>query len=176
MIKSVKLTEIAPEPAVAKLCEALPLPAVNNGSFEMKGTIFSAVDGKDYQFAGKEEVLPKSKSKFGLSMTVEFNDSGKETILDAPVEAMPEWAFDPNLQYSFVLTLKGGAFVLSLQVLPWDTEWKSDIELGDWPHGSVEVGSWNVVDWAPGLGANVYPVLSGNAWTLNPDWNASLGQ
>ena len=179
VIKSVKLTEIAPEPAVAKLCEALPLPAVNNGSFEMKGTIFSAVDGKDYQFAGKEGVWPKSKAKFGLSMTVEFNDSGKETILDAPVEAMPEWAFEPNLQYCFVLTLKGGAFVLSLEVLPWDTEWKSDLEIGGWPRVPVELGDWAVDYWSdPTLGAGVYPVFgdgSGNAWTANPDLDMTIG-
>lgn len=176
LIKSVKLTDIAPEPASATLCEALPLPALNNGSFTMQGSIFSAVDGSEYQFAGKDEVLPKSKAKFGLSMTVEFNDSGEDTVLDAPVDDMPEWAFEPNLQYCFALVLKGGSFVLTLQVLPWDTEWSYDLDLGDWPYTAIEVGEWNVSDWTTGLGGNSYPVVNNNSWTANPDWNTSLGQ
>lgn len=177
LIKSVSLTKIAHEPAVATLCEALPL-TVNDGSFTLGSSVFTAVDGSTYKFAGREEFLPKSEGKFGLSMVVEFNDSGEDTELTAPVELMPEWAFEPDKQYCFVLILKGGAFVLTLEVLPWDADWESNLDnIGGSPHYPIIIGQWDVDYWSEStLGAGIYPVLKSDAWDGNTDLDMSIGK
>ncbi len=149
-IKSAKFTKIAPSPAVAKLCEALPLPAVNDGSFEMKGDIFSSVDGVAYKLAGKAVVLPKSESAFRLDMTINFNDASTNKDVFADIPAM---SLDPSYQYCFLITLKGGDLSLTLLVMDWDAEYTNDVNIGDWFHGSVELGTWSVADWDTDLGA-----------------------
>lgn len=140
-IKSVTLSKIPGNPITKVLCTPFPLRTSTGGEYTLPSGIFKPVDGKEYKLAGKDVVLPKGNVAFRLDMTVNFNDSSIDKEVGADIPAM---AFEPNTQYCFVITLKGGSFSLTLNIMPWDTEYSSDFHLGDFHYGSVELGSWTL--------------------------------
>lgn len=149
-IKSVKLSKIPSNPITKTLCTAFPLRTSTGGEYTLPSGIFSPVDGKNYKLAGKDVVLPKASNPFRLDMTVNFNNSNVDKEVGADIPAM---AFEPNVQYCFVITLKGGSFSLTLNIMPWDTEYSSDLHLGDFHYGSVDLGSWAFSDSELSIGA-----------------------
>ncbi|MDE5579144.1 MAG: hypothetical protein K2I85_04245 [Alistipes sp.] len=140
-IKSATLSKIPGSPITKVLCTAFPLRTSTGGEYTLPSGIFKPVDGKNYKLAGKDVVLPKGDTEFKLEMTVNFNDSNVDKEVSATI---PHMAFQPNTQYCFVITLKGGSFSLTLNILPWDTEYSSDLHLGDFHYGSVDLGSWSL--------------------------------
>ncbi|MCM1249814.1 MAG: hypothetical protein NC209_01545 [Alistipes sp.] len=173
-IKSVTLSEISESPLSAVLCKALT-PGANTGSYTFRKNAFTAVDGSKYHFAGADVVLPKSKAKFKLAMSVEFNGSGKDS---APEAEMPELSFEAGKQYAFILKLKGDAFVLSLTVLDWNEVPEWNVPMGDWPHLVVEIGKWEVVDWGNdnGVGGYFNPEVIIGDWIPVTGWNVGIGK
>lgn len=149
-IKSATLSKIPGNPISRTLCKAFPLRTTTGGDYTLPSGIFKPVDGKNYKLAGKDVVLPKGDTAFRLDMTVNFNDSNIDKEVGADIPAM---TFQPNTQYCFVITLKGGSFSLSLEIMPWDTEYSSDLDLGDFHYGSVQLGEWSFKDLDLELGA-----------------------
>lgn len=168
VFNSVKLGRIAAAPVTPLLDAALALGA-NTGEYTFPSDTFAELnESTKYLSAGYDEVLPKSKGTFDLSMNVTFND-GDPTDLTAEV---PELAFAPGYQYNFNLKLIGNLIELELVVTSWvdvpgwDTEFgNSSISL------IVTVGSWEIVGWDTTIGGGYSLIVGPGSWTLNPAWS-----
>lgn len=170
VIKKVELSEITLSPVSAVVCEALPTD-VGGGTYDFPASTF-APGGQPYEYTVADEVLPKADAPFGLAMQVVFNSATEATDLDAQVSAM---AFAPGLRYTFDVSLQGGFVLLTLQITPWNTDAVWDTSLGDQPHFSVVVGSWEISGWTTDVGGYFTPQIKPDSWTENKDWSADLG-
>ena len=152
------------------MCEALPTD-VGGGTYDFPASTFTQGD-QPYEYTVADEVLPKADAPFGLAMQVVFNSATEATDLDAQVSAM---AFAPGLRYTFDVSLQGGFVLLTLQITPWNTDAVWDTSLGDQPHFSVVVGSWEISGWTTDVGGYFTPQIKPDSWTENKDWSADLG-
>lgn len=117
-------------------------------------------------------VLPKRKSAFRVQTAISF-DGMKATPLTAPVNSM---AFAADRRYNFVVTLDGAKLTLILQVGPWVDGYGGDVDLdlGEWPHASITVGSWNLEIVNTELGGSFIPTVVAGNWVPNEAWDAEI--
>ncbi|MDE5815491.1 MAG: hypothetical protein K2H42_04290, partial [Alistipes sp.] len=172
VFNSVKLGRIADAPVTPLLNAALALGA-NTGEYTFPSDTFAELnESTKYLSAGYDEVLPKNKGTFDLSMNVTFND-GDPTDLTAEV---PELAFVPGYQYNFNLKLIGNLIELELIVTSWVDVPGWDTEFGN-PSISliVTVGSWEIVGWDTTIGGGYSLIVGPGSWTVNPAWSTEFG-
>ena len=165
-------TVAADAPVTPLLNAALALGA-NTGEYTFPSDTFAELnESTKYLSAGYDEVLPKSKGTFDLSMNVTFND-GDPTDLTAEV---PELAFAPGYQYNFNLKLIGNLIELELIVTSWVDVPGWDTEFGN-PSISliVTVGSWEIVGWDTTIGGGYSLIVGPGSWTVNPAWSTEFG-
>lgn len=161
-----------PDDAAAWPLLALTEPEDAAYNFSIAKDKFVADSETALLFKGEDIVLPKRSSVFKLRMTIKF-DSYSATPLEAPVPAM---AFAADHRYKFVVTLEGAKLLLILEVGPWivGNGGDEDLELGEWPKGSIEIGSWELETVETELGGSFVPTVVPGEWVANPNWDTEI--
>lgn len=181
----VVLKYISKAPYTAPICSiwnpadetAWPLLALSDPedaayNYAIAQSKFVADSENELVFKGGDIVLPKRSSSFKIRMTIAF-DSYDPTPLDGVIPAM---ALAADHRYKFTVTLDGAKLRLILQVGPWIVGNGDDdeLELGEWPHGTIEVGSWDLTTIEEELGGSFVPTVVPGPWIGNPDWDTEI--
>lgn len=147
-VRSLKLKNMTKGPLSVSPSSDFDLSGVlQTGEMTLAGEKFSSLSDPQSPLAQSASavILPKTAAKFGIELTVNFDNQTSDTRLTAEVGGEAGQEFKAGYHYRLNMKLQGGHAELWLTVVPWDSDVTTVPELGIGTRLDLKIQSWEEV-------------------------------